>query len=233
MQSITGRQLEVFRLAINTLNAANVQYVIGGAFAVHYYGGPFRNTKDLDVYMDISAVPAAVFALTQNGFEDAGETVAGDLDWIYHSRMDQIMVDVIWKAPNGIRTVPDGQYERAPRGTFLDLPVRFMPPDDLVVTKLFTMNLHRCDWPDLLRVLRADPPGFDWNHLLGALGEYWPVLLSFIVLFDWVHPNEARCIPPEVRNDLLARKAANPEPEPGPTHEQILDPWIYTRPPAT
>jgi hypothetical protein len=145
MQAVTGKESEVFRLAINTLNGANVQYVIGGAFAVYHYGGPFRNTKDLDVYMDQGAVPAAVFALSQKGFADAGEMAAGDRDWIYHSRMEDVMVDVIWKAPNGITTVNERQYERAPRGSFLDLPVRYMPPDDLVVTKLFTMNLHRCD----------------------------------------------------------------------------------------
>jgi hypothetical protein len=85
----------------------------------------------------------------------------------------------------------------------------------------------------LLHVLRADPQGFEWDHLLNALGDCWPVLLSFIILFDWVYPDEARCIPSEVREDLLARKAANADPQPGPTREQMLDPWVYTRTAAT
>jgi len=101
-----------------------------------------------------------------------------------------------------------------------------------VLAKIFTMNRHRCDWPDVLMIVRSCPDQFDWRHLVATIGEHWPVLLSFIILFDWLYPNDACCIPVETRKELLARKNEHVLPDEGPTREAILDPWIYSRPVA-
>jgi hypothetical protein len=230
MQTITGQEAEVFRQAISALNEAGLPYVIGGGFAVYHYGGVWRNTNDLDVYVDRGMVPEAIEILSCQGFTDGGEMAAGDREWIYHGTKGNIVVDVIWQSPSGLSIFDHQQYERAPHGEFLDLPTRYLPADDLVLAKIFTMNLHRCDWPDVLRIVRSCPDGFDWRHVLDSMGEHWPVLLSFIVLFDWVYPTDACCIPMDIRDELVKRKYVSPVPDTGPTRESMLDPWIYTRP---
>lgn len=230
MERVSGQESVIFREAISALNVAELPYVIGGAFAVYHYGGAWRNTNDLDVYLERSHVPDAAEVLTSLGFADCGEMAAGDRDWIYHATKDGVLVDVIWQSPNGLTTVSETQYERAPRGEFLELPTRFLPADDLVLSKIFTMNQHRCDWPDVLRIIRSCPASLDWRHILECMHENWPVLLSFIVLFDWIYPSDACCVPSDLREELLKRKLSSPIPEAGPVRESVLDPWIYTRP---
>lgn len=228
--ALSERSMEVFREALRALNEAGVPYVVGGAFAVHHYTGYWRNTHDLDLYMERQNVSQAVESLVNVGFQDDGEAAAGDRDWIYHMVKDEVMIDVIWQPPNHLDPVNAGFHEWGEEATFLETPVRFMPREELVWSKIFTLNHHRCDWPDVFRVIRACSPDFDWQRLMEKLGEHWPVLLAFIVLYDWVYPQESGCIPDSVRQELMRRKAEWPIEANQPLREMVLDPWIYTRP---
>ena len=219
-----------FRQALEALNRSVVPYVIGGAFAIHHYTGIWRNTNDLDVYLERKHVRRAVHALSRAGFRDHGEMAAGDRKWIYHAVKNHGFVDLIWQPPNHLSPVDETVHARGEDGMFLNIPTRFMPADDLVWAKVFTMNHHRCDWPDVFHVVRARPKNFDWEHLVGKMAEHWPVLLSFIVLYDWTYPREAQSIPQGVRDELLKRKRGLPIVSDEPTREAVLDPWIYTRP---
>lgn len=230
MQIEAGPEIGVFQEALTAFNEAGLPYVIGGAFAVYHYTGTWRNTNDMDVYVERIHVPSAVLILTESGFQDAGQQAAGDRTWIYHGTKHKILVDVIWGAPNGVMRVTEDIHKRGSEGTFLGIPTRFIPADDLVLAKIYTMNQHRCDWPDVIRIIRACHEQFDWRYVLDAMGENWPVLLSFIILFDWLYPNHADCIPMRVRQILIRRKSEEPMPLGGSIHESVLDPWIYTRP---
>ena len=230
MDEETRPEYDVFRDAIRALTEAGVPFVIGGAFAVYFYSGAWRNTHDLDIYLERKYIPAATEALTNRGFRDGGEMAVGDRDWIYHALKNDALVDLIWQSPHRLSVVDETFYSRGREGRFLDMPARFLSPEDLVLAKIFTMNQHRCDWPDVLRIVRSCPEDFDWRLMLSSMGENWPVLLSFIVLFDWAYPDERCCVAPEVREDLLRRKLESPTEAAGPNREEILDPWIYTRP---
>jgi len=220
----------IFREAIEALNAADLCFVIGGAFAVYRYTGVWRNTHDLDIYLERKYVPAAIESLTQHGFRDLGEMAAGDREWIYHASKDKVLVDLIWQSPHGLSVVDESFYTRSREGTFVEMQTRFMPPDELILAKIYTMNQRRCDWPDVLRIARACPDDLDWDLILTRMRENWPVLLSFIILFDWCYPGDACCVPVSLREELLRRKLESPSENPGPNRESILDPWIYTRP---
>ena len=56
-----------------------------------------------------------------------------------------------------------------------------------------------------LRVLRAE---LDWSRLLRRFGPNWQVLLSHLVLFDFVYPGERDCIPSWVIQELVRRLQA-------------------------
>lgn len=230
LQSVSGGSIEVFGEALRALNEGSIPFVIGGAFAIHRYTGVWRNTNDLDIYIERKHLRDTINVLADQGFEDSGEMAAGDHEWIYHALKNHALIDAIWQPPNHLSPVNESFYRRGVEGTFAGAPVRFIPPDELVWAKIFTMNLHRCDWPDIFRVIRSCPEQLDWRHLIEKMGNHWPVLLSFFVLFEWAYPSEAECIPWAIRDELF-RRARQLATMPGaPIREAILDPWVYTRP---
>ena len=229
-ESMTNGIMEAFGEALRALNQEGIPFVIGGAFAIHYYSGAWRNTNDLDIYLERKHVRDAISILEAEGFSDFGEMAAGDREWIHHALKDHALIDLIWQPPNHLWPVDESFYRRGVEGSFAGVPVRFIPPDELVWAKIFTMNLHRCDWPDIFKIIRSCPDQLDWRYLLDKMGSHWPVLLSFLVLFEWAYPSEAECIPLDIRDELF-RRARRLAAMPGaPIREAILDPWVYTRP---
>lgn len=225
------RYIEIFKQALRALNSSGAHYAVGGAFAVHYYSKLWRNTNDLDVYIEREDLPEAIDALLGAGFHDFGEMAAGDRGWIYHAMKDNTLVDVIWQLPNYISPINSKTFLNGPKDIFFDIPVQFLPPHELMWTKIFTMNHQRCDWPDIFGIVRAHPESLDWNYLADKMSNNWPVLLSFIVLYDWVYPGDSYCIPQSIREKLLLRKQQQPMSTASEhNRELMLDPWIYTRP---
>lgn len=228
--TIPDESKRVFREALVGLNEAGLPYVIGGAFAMHHYSGVWRFTNDLDVYIHRASVPIAVEVLSSIGFRDFGEQAAGDREWIYHAMKDGTLMDVIWQPPNRVTSFDGSFFERGSEGSFLGIPVRFMAAEDLVMAKVFTLNHQRSDWPDVFQVIRGVGGRLNWRYVLTKLGDNWPVLLSLIVLYDWVYPSETCKVPEFVRDDLLRRKLAHTPSQNEPVRESVLDPWMYTRP---
>ena len=222
--------IEIFRQALDALNREQVSYAIGGAFAMNHYTGMSRNTNDLDIYIQRSDLQTALRVLHSTGFLDSGEMAAGDREWIYHAKKNGVMVDLIWQSPNHMNCLDETFSLRAVPGSFLDRPAKFLPADSLIWTKVFTINRGRCDWPDIFNIVRAKPDSLDWGFLVEKIGDNWPVMLSFVLLFDWVYPGEREAIPDEVRNDLFARKREAVPLSSGSTRESLLDPWLYSRP---
>jgi hypothetical protein len=228
--SICESGTKSFRTALNALNEAHVPYVIGGAFAIYRYSGAWRNTNDLDLYLERRHISQAADILAREGFLDYGEMAAGDREWIYHAMKDGTLIDLIWQPPNHMASIDESFYENGTDGEFLDVQTRYMSASDLIWTKIFIINRQRCDWPDIFHVIRSSPSEIDWSSLVQKIGDHWPVLLSFVVLFDWVYPNEAQSIPQSLREDLLNRKNRDSFTIDIGTQEYLLDPWVYTRP---
>jgi predicted nucleotidyltransferase len=87
-----------FREFIELLNAANVSYVVAGAYAVAFHGIP-RYTKDIDFFVEPSPENARRVAgvLNQFGFEGLGLT-AEDLskpDQIVQLGREPVRIDIL------------------------------------------------------------------------------------------------------------------------------------------
>jgi len=81
--------------------------------------------------------------------------------------------------------------------------VRLMPVEEMIWSKSFLMERERFDGADVLHLIRARQKEINWPRLLSRFGEHWRVLLSHLVLFPYVYPNEPA--PQDVIDELLAR----------------------------
>jgi hypothetical protein len=65
---IPDDERDVYRRALEALNAAGVPYIVAGAYAIYEHTGIYRKTKDLDLFFEPSAVLPAARALRDAGF---------------------------------------------------------------------------------------------------------------------------------------------------------------------
>lgn len=215
---------------MDALCQAGVDFMVGGAFAVYHYTNWWRNTHDLDIYVVHEDVERAAKVLASVGFADLGEQAPGDWQWIYHSGKDGLILDVIWRFANLANYITDDWFDRASTGEFLGLNLRFLPLEELCWIKVFVINRHRCDWPDVMRVIRAQCQRLNWNRLLDLLGEHWLLLAALVDVFDWQHPDSMDCIPQGIRNELAAKREAYRLDHPVTvSREHLLDPWLHQR----
>ena len=59
---------EVYRRALGALNDAAIPYVVAGAYAIYEHTGIYRQTKDLDLFVEPAVVVPAARALRDAGF---------------------------------------------------------------------------------------------------------------------------------------------------------------------
>lgn len=216
--------------ALETLIGAEVPFMVGGAFAVYYYTGWWRNTHDIDIYVVQSDVSVAAEALNSAGFSDIGEQAEGDREWIYHSAKGHVIFDVIWRFANLENYISSDWLDRAPEANFLGLDLKFLPLEELCWIKVFVINRHRCDWPDVMRLFKSQCGSLQWDRLLNMLGENWLLLAGLIDVFDWQHPEYMGCIPDSVRRKIAQMRTDYRDNPPKSTkREHLLDPWLYQR----
>jgi hypothetical protein len=226
---LTPQERELYREALIAFNNSGIDYMLGGALGVYYYTDWWRSTHDLDIYVAPNDVDRARVILTEIGFHDIGEQAQGDREWIYHARKDGLIVDIIWRFANLIDFVAPDWITRAPRGRFLEVDTRFLPLEELIWVKIFVINRHRCDWPDIMRIIRNQCLNLDWYRLIDLIGEHWLLLAGMIDVLDWQYPDGMGCIPDDVRATLLERRLHYRPDKVGINREALLDPWLYQR----
>lgn len=216
--------------ALDALSSSGVPFMVGGAFAVYHYTGFWRNTHDIDVYVTHENVSRAAEALDSVGFIDLGEQAVGDRQWIYHSARNGLIFDVIWRFANLANYITADWFDRSSSGEFLGVDLRFLPVEELIWIKTFVINRHRCDWPDVMRIVRSQCQQLDWDRLMDLLGEHWLLLAGLVDVFDWQHPDSMGCIPDSIREELARRRREYPlHPPAHVNREQLLDPWLHQR----
>ena len=88
-----------------------------------------------------------------------------------------------------------------------------MPVEEMIWSKAFLMERERFDGADVLHLIRARQKEINWPRLLSRFGEHWRVLLSHLVLFPYVYPNEPA--PQAVIDELLDRAKHEPKADEG------------------
>lgn len=220
----------VYLQVINEARAQGLKFALGGGFAINFYTGLRRRTKDLDIYVLPSARKTMVDILSRVGMSDYYEQSPYDRSWIYRGYAGSAIVDVIWAMANQVAEVDEAWLTRGPEIEIEGQRLRLLPVEELLWTKLYVIQRDRCDWPDLLNLIYSRGEAIDWEHLLKRLGKDAPLLTSILTLFVWLCPGRARTIPDWLwgRLKLIKPSPSVRVPEINHHHVGLIDsrPWF-------
>jgi hypothetical protein len=191
----------LYRLALESLNASGIPYVVSGAFAMYAYTGLWRNTKDLDVFVEPPNVRSVLSVLEGAGF---GVELT-DQSWLGKARSGEVLVDVIFAAGNMVAAVDSAWMDRARPAQVLGVPTRLAAPEELISFKAFICERHRFDGADIAHMIQGLKGELDWDHLLARMDEHWELLLWHLIFFRYVYPCHRDYVPAGVMARLLAR----------------------------
>jgi hypothetical protein len=187
-------QLAVYGQLLQASAKAGLRVAIGGGLALSAYSGYVRNTKDMDLYVVEPDQKKLMKIMADQGFAEYNE-VEYDPTWSYRGSRRGFVVDLLWRMLNGRGNVDDVWTSRGWELKVRGVPLRLIPPEELVWSKLYILRRERADWPDILNIIYAQGPEMDWDRLLSRVGDDLPVLTSLMSLFCWMCPGRAATFP--------------------------------------
>lgn len=193
--------LAFYRHVLESLNAANAPYLVGGAYAFNRYTGINRHTRDLDLF------------IRRNDYERIGEVLraAGyesELTfphWLGKVHACGVYIDLIFSSGNGVAEVDDAWFEHADAAEVLGVTTRICPPEEMIWSKAFVMERERFDGADIAHLLHARGGQLDWPRLFQRFDAHWRILLTHLILFGFIYPGRRDQIPASVMDALIER----------------------------
>jgi len=181
------------------LNQAAIPYVVAGAYAIYEHTGIYRQTKDLDLFVEPAYVLDAARALHDAGFVMRLE----DLHWLAKAFSGDRFVDVIYGMGNAVSFIDDSWVKHSKSGVLAAQPVRIAPAEELIWHRLFINERHRHDMSDVVHLILCLGDMLDWERLLRRVGSAWPLLLAQVQTFSYVYPGYRSNVPAWVMERLL------------------------------
>jgi hypothetical protein len=195
---IPEAEREVYRKALDILNREGVPYVVSGLYALYEYTGIYRQTKDLDVFVEPTHVVEAARALKPHGFRPHLE----QSHWLAKAMHGELQIDIIFGTGNGLSLIDDLWFRHSRAGILAGTQVRIAPPEELIWHRLFVSERHRSDVSDILHLILCRGDELDWERLLRRVDVHWRLLLAQVHLFDYVYPGHRQRIPQWLRRHL-------------------------------
>lgn len=187
--------------AMATLKEAGIPALVGGAYAMFHYTGLNRHTKDLDLFVLRRDESAARRALLAAGYR----TELTDPVWLAKALWGDIFVDIIFSSGNGLAEVDEEWFEHSIEGVALGMPVRIVPPEEMIWSKAFVQERERWDGADVAHLVRTSGRTMDWDRLMRRFDGHWQVLLAHLALFSYSYPADRDHVPAWVWKELLER----------------------------
>jgi hypothetical protein len=204
---IPEEERELYKRVLGALNAAGVPYVVAGAYAIYEHTGIYRQTKDLDVFVEPEHLIRAMRTLRQLGLVVRLEQP----HWLARAIEGRRFVDVIFGMGNGLALIDRGWYAHSRPAILAATPVRVAPPEELIWHRLFISERHRQDMADIVHLIATVGTIMSWRRLVDRCGEHWPLLLAQLQMYRYVYPELRGGIPDWVMDELLARAGADEE----------------------
>ena len=221
-------QQEVYRQGLVAMTASGVPFLVGGGYALFAYLGRWRNTKDIDLFIQAQDLEQTLFEMAQAGFS----VEIADTAWLAKARMNGALIDIIFCSYNGLFPVDASWHDNGRDADVLGVPVKVVGPEEMVVSKAFVAARDRFDGGDVSWLIRALGDKLDWDRVEWLLRDHWQVLLWQLLHFLYVFPAEKRLIPRRLMNRLLRRLGAELQSDPGDPRVcrgPMLDPKLYKK----
>lgn len=149
---------DTLKRATAALRDGGVPFVVGGSLASWARGGP-EPRHDLDIMVKPDDAEAALAQLEQAGMR--GERPPEG--WLYKAWDADVMVDVIFR-PKGLE-MTDEVIERADELDVLAIRMPVMALEDMLTTKLLSLDEHSLSYTSLIQIARALREQIDWASL--------------------------------------------------------------------
>lgn len=197
----TEEQERMFIEAMQALNAGGISYAVSGAFALHEHTGIWRNTKDLDLFLQSSEVPKALKVLEKCGYK----VEVTDPVWLAKAWRDGYFVDLITGMSNAVLRVDQSWMDRSLPATVLGVETWVLPAEELIASKIFVTRRERFDGADVAHLIYANRDVLDWERMYALVGDHWEMLLWSLIFYRYVYPRHAPEIPRSVWHELLEK----------------------------
>jgi len=156
-------------------------------------------------------VKAALCALARAGYK----TELTFPHWLAKATYEGDILDLIFRAGNGLCEVDDSWFDRARDDELLGVPVKLCAPEEMIWMKAYIMERERFDGADIAHILLCCAAEIDWPHLVRRFGPDWRVLLSHLILFGYIYPGERMRIPDAIVEGLITRPRSEKRKLPG------------------
>lgn len=195
------REASFYSQVLSTLRKSRVPFLVGGTYAVNAYTGLNRGTKDVDIFCRAGDYPRILALAAHAGLH----TEVEDERWIAKIRRARFFCDVIFGSANLIAPVTDSWFDETRTARIFSVPVRLVPPTELIWSKTFIMDRFKFDGNDISHVILLQKGAVDWKKLLSYMDLHWEVLLIHLLRFRYVYPFARSIIPPWLMDELLTR----------------------------
>jgi hypothetical protein len=201
---VPEKEREVYKVALRVLNESGIPYVVAGAYAIYEHTGIYRETKDLDVFIEPERLLDAARVLRDAGFTTRLEQP----HWLAKVFLGEPFIDLIFGMGNGLALIDGGWYRHSRPAILAATPVRVAPAEELLWHRLFIHERHRQDMGDIVHLIACVGHAMNWKRLLERVAEHWPLLLAQIQIFTYVYPEVEGAVPRWVLDELLTRARA-------------------------
>ena len=169
--------------------------MLAGSFAAWARGGPLPQ-NDLDLMVKPADAERALKALAAAGMR----TERPPEEWLFKAWRGDVMVDVIFH-PSGME-ITDEVLDRADQIAVMSIETPVMALEDMLATKLLSLDEHSLDYKGPLAIARALREQIDWEGLAARTHDS-PFAKAFFTLV----------------RELGIAPAAGGQADPRPTHE--------------
>src|SRR5262245_56332921 len=148
--------------ALRALDDCGLPYLVGGGYAMAYYTGIRRNTKDLDIFVKESDQRQVLNCLAHAGYR----TEYFYPFWIAKALKGDDFLDILYTSGNGLCVVDDDWFTYACEVDVLGYRTRLCPAEEQLWSKAFVQDRDRYDGADVLHLILKQGSCFDWPRLL-------------------------------------------------------------------
>jgi hypothetical protein len=190
---------EFYLRALEILDHSGVPYVVCGGYAMAFYTGIVRHTKDLDVCIKRSDREKVLDDFATAGFRT-------ELTWphfLVKVLQDGDFIDLLYNSGNGLCPTDDEWFTNAERGPVLGRVAPICPVEEMIWPKAFVQDRNRFDGADIAHLILRRGKEINWNRLVRRFRGHEGVLLGHLMFFSYIYPGHADHVPQPVMDELF------------------------------